>query len=478
VPRLLLLSFIWGWSFLFIKVAGEDLTPTAVAGGRCVLGALVLLAVVRLQGLSLPRGRTLGHFLVVGVAGSAVPFALLAWGEQHIDSGLTAVLNASTPLFTAALAVPLLGERARPRVVAGLVVGFVGVGIVSGIGGSDLTGTDVLAALAPVAAGACYGFTFCWAARHLLGIPPLVAATGQVTAAAIVLAPFAAVTSVAHGVVPDWQAIGSLLLLGALGTGLAYVLSFRVIAELGPTVASLCTYIIPVVALAVGWAVLDETITLRIVVGGVVIVASILVVTRDRSRGQRAAAVEGPGTEVGAPPPEVAPGPPTSTTGRRRAALLGGVGLVAAVTAAGCGGGGDATCEPVRREPFDSRAVHVLPGSDAPEYQTDPPTSGPHLPAPPGDPVRTEPIDPAVQVGLLEEGRVLIQHHGLDDAERTRVEALAGDDVVVAPAESLPEDAAVVATAWVTKQVCRGVDVEALRTFADEHGGGGPGGHG
>jgi drug/metabolite transporter (DMT)-like permease len=477
VPRLLLLSFIWGWSFLFIKVAGEDLTPTAVAGGRCVLGALVLLAVVRLQGLSLPRGRTLGHFLVVGVAGSAVPFALLAWGEQHIDSGLTAVLNASTPLFTAALAVPLLGERARPRVVAGLVVGFVGVGIVSGIGGSDLTGTDVLAALAPVAAGACYGFTFCWAARHLLGIPPLVAATGQVTAAAIVLAPFAAVTSVAHGVVPDWQAIGSLLLLGALGTGLAYVLSFRVIAELGPTVASLCTYIIPVVALAVGWVVLDETITLRIVVGGLVIVASILVVTRDRSRGQRAAAPgpePGPGTSPDARDPEVAAGPPAP--GRRRA-LLGGVALVASVTAAGCGGGGDDTCEPVRRERLDSRAVHVLPGAEAPEYQTDPPTSGPHLPAPPGDPVRTEPIDPAVQVGLLEEGVVLIQHDGLDDAEQTRVEALAGDGVVVAPA-TLPDGATVVATAWVTKQVCRGVDVEALRTFVEDQGGGGPGGHG
>ncbi len=383
MPRLLALSFIWGWSFLFIKVAGEELTPTAVAGGRCLLGALVLLTVLRLQGLSLPRGRMLGHFLVVGTAGSALPFALLAWGEQHIDSGLTAVLNASTPLFTAALAVPLLGERARPRVVAGLVVGFAGVGIVSGIGGADLTGTDVLAALAPVAAGACYGFTFCWAARHLLGIPPLVAAAGQVTAAAVVMAPIAAVTSVAHGVVPGWRAVGSLLLLGAIGTGLAYVLSFRVIADLGPTVASLCTYIIPVVALLVGWAVLDEQVTVRIVVGGLVIVASVLVVTRDRGRGQRPVA----GDTGGSPVPAAAASPsapvqPSSARRVRRRAVLAGAGLLVTTVAVGCGGDGDAACEPVRREPLDSRAVHVLPGADAPEYLTDPPTSGPAPPRP------------------------------------------------------------------------------------------------
>lgn len=476
MPRLFALSFIWGWSFLFMKVAGDDLTPTAVAGGRCLLGALVLHAVLRVRGLSLPRGRARLHFLVVGTAGSALPFALLAWGEQHIASGLTAVLNASTPLFTAALAVPLLGERARPRVVAGLLVGFAGVAIVSGIGGGDLSGTDVLAAMAPVAAGACYGFTFCWAARHLLGIPSLVAAAGQVTGAAVVMAPIGLVTSIGHGVVPGWRASASLILLGALGTGLAYVLSFRVIADLGPTIASLCTYLIPVVALVVGWAVLDEEITLRIVVGGVVIVAAIVVVTRSRGGGNPVVDPSAAGaTDLDpAPPPDAAA--PTPSTGRRRA-LLGGAALVTAASLAGCGGS-DATCEPVRREPFDSRAVHILPGAESPEYRTDPPTSGPHLPAPPGDPVRTEPLDPAVQVGLLEEGTVLIQHRGLDADERAEVEALAGDGVVVAPASSLPEGAAVVATAWVTKQVCHGVDLRALQDFADDHADAGPDGHG
>lgn len=283
MARLLALSAIWGWSFLFIKVAGEDLTPTAVAGGRTLLGAIVLLAFLRVRGTPMPcDAETVRNFLVVGLVGSAVPFALLAWGEQHIDSGLTAVLNASTPLFTAGLAVPLLGERARPRVVAGLVVGLVGVGVVAGVGGDSFRGSDALAALAPVVAGGCYGFTFCWAARHLMGVEPVVAAAGQVTAGAVLMAPVALTTSAVHGVVPGLDALGALVLLGVLGTGVAYVLSFRLVADMGPTVASLCTYIIPLVALAVGAVLLGEAVTVRTVVGGAIIVASVALVTRAR----------------------------------------------------------------------------------------------------------------------------------------------------------------------------------------------------
>lgn len=153
--------------------------------------------------------------------------------------------------------------------------------------------------------------------------------------------------------------------------------------------------------------------------------------------------------------------------------------LLLAVGVAACGGGGDGAgaCGPVRREPLDARAVHVLPGADEPEYRTDPPTSGPHLPAPSTEDVRAEPIAAPVQVGLLEEGAVLLQHVGLSDEERAEVEALAGDGVVVAPAESLPDDAAVVATAWVTKQVCTDVDTDALATFAETHVEQGPGTH-
>lgn len=283
VPRLFALSFIWGWSFLFIQVAVQDLTPTAVAGGRTFLGAIVLLTVLKVRGIPFPRDRTtVTKFLVIGAVGSAIPFTMLAWGEQHVDSGLTAVLNASTPLFTAGLAVPLLGERARPKVVAGLLLGFVGVAVVAGVGGDALGGTELLAVLAPVAAGAFYGLTFCFAARNLMGIAPVVAATGQVVGATVLLAPFAIASTVADGTMPGPRQIGSMLLLGSIGTGVAYILSFRIIADLGPTIASLCTYIIPVVALVVGAVVLDEQITVRVLVGGVITIGAVALVTRSR----------------------------------------------------------------------------------------------------------------------------------------------------------------------------------------------------
>lgn len=153
---------------------------------------------------------------------------------------------------------------------------------------------------------------------------------------------------------------------------------------------------------------------------------------------------------------------------------------LALAVAVGCGsdGGASAGCGPVQREPLDPRSVHVLPGADAPDYRTDPPTSGPHLPSPATERVRQEPLAPPIQVGILEEGGVVIQHADLSPEDRSAVEELAGDAVVVAPAPDLPGGAAVVATAWVTKQTCEAVDVDALRSFATDNQGNGPGDHG
>ncbi|MCI3948796.1 MAG: protein of unknown function transrane, partial [Acidimicrobiales bacterium] len=112
--RLLLLAFIWGWSFLFIKVAVEGMPPVAVAGGRIALGAAVLVGVCAASGLRLPRDRTTWrHLAVAALFGNVLPFTLLAWGEERVTSALTAVLNASTPLFTALAGAALLGERLR-----------------------------------------------------------------------------------------------------------------------------------------------------------------------------------------------------------------------------------------------------------------------------------------------------------------------------------------------------------------------------
>jgi drug/metabolite transporter (DMT)-like permease len=287
--RLFLLAFIWGWSFLFIKVAVEGLTPTTVAWARIALGALVLSLVLRSQGGRVPTDRVmLRHFTIATLAGNIVPFTLLAWGEQHITSALTAVLNASTPLFTALFAAVVLHERLRPVQLLGLAVGVVGVSVAAGLGAADLAGSSLAGALAAILAGAAYGVAFVYMRMHLVSIPPIVAATGQLTTGALLLFPVAAVTSAVGGVHLTPTRVLAIVLLGTLGTGWAYVLNYRVIADLGATKASLVTYIIPVIAVVVGIVVLDEPFQWRLLVGGALTVAGIAAVNSRRPAAERA----------------------------------------------------------------------------------------------------------------------------------------------------------------------------------------------
>jgi hypothetical protein len=153
--------------------------------------------------------------------------------------------------------------------------------------------------------------------------------------------------------------------------------------------------------------------------------------------------------------------------------------LVSAVGACGSGPGleeersAETACGPVTPEPLDaSSALHLLPGAVEPTYQSDPPTSGPHLSGRPPTSVLEQAIDRPTQVLVLEEGGVLLQHRDLAEDDVARLRPLAGDQVVVAPNPDLP--APVVATAWLAKQRCEGVDVEALSQFVEDHAGLGP----
>ena len=266
--RLILTALIWGWSFLFIKVAVGGMTPTAVAGTRLFFGARVMLVIVRAQGIVLPRDRTTWrHLLVMGVVFNVLPFTFLAWGEERITSALAAVLNATTPLFAALLTAIMLGERLRRVQLVGVVLGFVGVAVAAGAGASDLASSSLVGSLAVIAAASCYGFGFAYARRNLAGTPPLVAATGQVIAGTLVVLPFAIGTSVAEGIDLAPHRVLAVVLLGALGTGYANLLNYRTIAELGPTKASVVTQLVPVVAITVGVLFLDEPFHIRLVAG-------------------------------------------------------------------------------------------------------------------------------------------------------------------------------------------------------------------
>jgi drug/metabolite transporter (DMT)-like permease len=193
VRRLFLLAFIWGWSFLFIKVILEDAPPTFLAWGRIALGLAVLAVALVRRREGLPERRYWGHLLVLGLTMSVLPFMLIGWGEEHISSALASVLNACTPLFAAGFAAGLLGERLRPPQLAGIAIGFLGVAVVAGVGGGDLAGSSLLGSVAVVVAGAGYGFGFAYANRFTTGLSALQLSFGQLLAGTLLLAPVAAV---------------------------------------------------------------------------------------------------------------------------------------------------------------------------------------------------------------------------------------------------------------------------------------------
>ena len=449
--RVVLLSLVWGWSFLLIKVALGGMTPATVAFGRLALGTVVMLFVLRALGAALPRDLgTWRHFAVMGLAYGALPFTLLAWGEQHITSALTAVVNASTGLFTAMAAAIGLGERLSRRQLVGLAMGFTGVAVAAGVSGGDLGSSSVTGIAAALAASACYGFSFVYARRHLATTPPLVAACGQLLTGTALCAPLAVATSAADGFSPNARQLVAVTALGVLGTGFAYVVIYQSIADIGPTRSSLVTYLVPIVAVTLGVVFLDEPFSGRLLVGGALTIAGIALV-QDRFRRVR------PGRVV--------------------------AGVVALFVMGGCGGdnGGGASgggaCGRAVEEPLDPRSTqHLLPGVPEPVYSTEPPTSGPHLAGDVPSGVQRRPVTRPAQVTLLESGGVMIQYRDLDTSSRRRVEALAARDVVVAPNPDLAAD--VVATAWRRRLTCDGAgqpEVDALAAFVEAYRGEGPG---
>jgi drug/metabolite transporter (DMT)-like permease len=282
LPGFLALAVIWGASFLFIKVGVRELHPLYVTLGRVVTGMVTLLVVLALTRDRLPRDlRLWGHMTVVGVVGTALPFTLFAYGEQRVSSTLAGIWNATTPLVVLPLAVWLFRtERMTWRRAVGLGMGFVGVlvilGFWHGVGGSALTGQ-----LMCLGAATCYGFAIPYFKRFVAGGSQsgVAISTMQLTtatAALLVIAPLVggappAPTSLSADV------IGSILTLGALGTGLAFVINTRNIRLAGASTASTVTYVIPVVATAVGLVVLDEHLEWYQPAGAAIVLAGVAI---------------------------------------------------------------------------------------------------------------------------------------------------------------------------------------------------------
>jgi drug/metabolite transporter (DMT)-like permease len=256
---LVALSMLWGGSFFFFEVALRDFGPLTVVLGRVGLAAIWLRGFLALSRTAMPRELSAWRqFAVMGLLNNAIPFGLIVWGQQYIESGMAAILNASTPLFTVLFAHYLTrDERLTPGRLAGVLLGLAGVILL--IGPGALAGADnhALGQAAMIAAAVSYALAGIYG-RRFRGRPPMVTATGQVTCAAILVLPFALVLEQPWRAAPGLDSIGALLGLSLLCTALAYILYFKILAAAGATNLLLVTLLIPPSALLLGILILGE----------------------------------------------------------------------------------------------------------------------------------------------------------------------------------------------------------------------------
>jgi drug/metabolite transporter (DMT)-like permease len=275
----LALGFMWGSSYLFIKLAVDDFGTFTLVALRLAVGAALLWVVVRLAGQEMPRQRRIyGHLVVMALVNIVIPFALITWAERSVDSSIAAILTSAVPLFAIIIAPLFLhDEPIRLNGLIGLAVGFIGVVVLTsrnlGAAGSDVTGEiALLGAALSYAVGAVYS-------RHnMRGVPPMIPAVFQVTFALLIAGTVAIIFEHPWDARPDLQAIFSIVWLGLLGSGLAYLAMFRLLAAWGATRATLVAYEIPVWGIILGFLVLQEPIDGRLLVGTALVVGGVALV--------------------------------------------------------------------------------------------------------------------------------------------------------------------------------------------------------
>lgn len=289
--QFLAMGLVWGASFLFMKVALDGVSFTQVAWSRLVLGGLTLGLIVLVMRpraatpAGAPRAPVLprepvvwSHFLVIAVSGCVLPYLLFAWAELHVSSSLASIYNATTPIMTALMAtLAFRVERLAAAQWAGVAVGVVGVLVIIGPWQyAALTGS-LLGQLACLGAALCYGFTFGYT-RRFLSKRPIAPATfaflniGLAGLIMLIATPVVAWQPVSL----DWAITGSLLALGILGTGFAYIWNINVLRAWGPTNTSTVTYVTPVVGVALGVLLLGERFSWHEPLGAVLVLAGIL----------------------------------------------------------------------------------------------------------------------------------------------------------------------------------------------------------
>jgi drug/metabolite transporter (DMT)-like permease len=276
---LILLAAIWGSSFPFIKLGLDSFAPATIVALRLLGGALILTSVLYLQGHRLPTTpRAWRDMVLVGCVGMVSPFLLITWGEQYINSGLAAILVATTPLFTLLLAALWTHEeRLSLGQTSGVLLGFTGVAVAMNVLHLDPTSGSTQGRFAVLGAAFCYGIVAIYGRRAFRGMPALVPATGTMIGGALCITPLALLLDGLPTLAPSRQALVGVAGLALLSTAMAYILYYWILARLGSARTTMVTYLIPLFALLFGWLWLNEPVGTHTLPGLTLVLLGIMI---------------------------------------------------------------------------------------------------------------------------------------------------------------------------------------------------------
>lgn len=271
------LGAIWGAAFMLIKIIVADVAPATLVAVRIAITAVILWVVMRSSGTVLPRTwQHWQHFFSVGAIGLVVPFLLISWGQRLIPSSTTAILGATTPLFTALINIfTRADEKITSERVIGLAIGFVGVLIAIGI--TTATTGNWAGELCVLGAAVCYAISALYSRRVFGGMAPIVPSTGQMLASTTMLVPIALVWDGIPTTRPSTTSIIAMLILAVFCTAIAYIMYYHLISSIGATKSSMVSYLIAPFGVVYGFVFLQETISPNAIIGLVIIIAGILI---------------------------------------------------------------------------------------------------------------------------------------------------------------------------------------------------------
>ena len=268
-------GLIWGASFLFIELALTFLTPIGVAFGRTFFGALAMVVAMLIFKSKLPTSfEAWKHLTIAGILMSSIPFVLFAYAQTQVTSALAAIINAVTPITTViVLLVAFRTEKLKPHVVVGIIIGLLGVRVVLGAW-QGFGENNPLAIVAMLIAVILYGIGTPYVRKYVtpLNLATEVSVLGQIGTAALTLLPIYVLSGPLITAVPDFASVGAIVTLGALGSGVAYLLYYKILDVVGSAIASSVTYVTPVIAVILGVILLGEEIHWYEPVGGVIVI--------------------------------------------------------------------------------------------------------------------------------------------------------------------------------------------------------------